>query len=129
MVAMDPKVAKLRGLFERQTRFPSIYGNVIGGHLVWVPKPDNQNVSTTQNGRKFFVRGARVKDQEQQIAEISISHDHDYAVAVCMALDEKTRSRDTIEYIVDDGSGEPFHEPEWGDEGWLEIQDFLNGDR
>ncbi|KAL8720276.1 MAG: hypothetical protein Q9225_002844 [Loekoesia sp. 1 TL-2023] len=129
MVAMDSKVAKLRGLFERQTRFPNVYGTMIGGHLVRVPKPDNQNVSTAQNGRKFFVRGARVKDQEQQIAEISISHDHDYAVAVCMAIDERTRSRDTIEYIVDDGSGEPLHEPEWGDEGWLEIQDFSNGIR
>ena len=82
--------------------------------------------SSHAQGSRFFVRKARIKDDEQQIAEISISHDDDYAVAVCMALDEKVNSRHCSEEsspcTIDDGSGEPLHEPEWGDSGYLEHE-------
>lgn len=62
-----------------------------------------------------------MREDERQIAEISISHDGDYAIAVCMALDEapKDMEEDT-EFIDDDGSGEPIHEPVWGDVGFLD---------
>ena len=67
-----------------------------------------------------YFRRSRVKESDRQVAEINISHDGDYAVAVCMAFDlpgstvrEKT--------IVDKGDGLPLHEPQWGDEGWLDL--------
>lgn len=113
-VVMDPLVAGKRGLCKSQSRFGNIYGIVDHGRFVVDEQPE------TPTSRKYFVRRTRVKDEEQQVAEISISHDGAYAVAVCMALDEPQDGRDTIEYTFDDGSGEPLHEPEWGDEGWLE---------
>ncbi|KAI4169866.1 MAG: hypothetical protein LQ343_005415 [Gyalolechia ehrenbergii] len=119
-VVMNSQVAKSRGLLERQSCFPHVYGDVFGGQFVRMPEPSNHNVLTAETGRKFWVRGPRTKDEERQIAEISISHDHGYAVAVCMALDEKTNLGGSVDYIVDDGSGESVHEPEWGDEGWLD---------
>ena len=67
-----------------------------------------------------YYRRSRVKESDRQVAEINISHDGDYAVAMCMAFDppgvrvhEKT--------IVDKGEGLPLHEPQWGDEGWLDL--------
>ena len=67
-----------------------------------------------------YYRRSRVKESDRQIAEINISHDGDYAIAVCIAFDppdsivqEKT--------IVDNGEGLPLHEPQWGDEGWLDL--------
>ncbi|KAL8940562.1 MAG: hypothetical protein Q9216_002750 [Gyalolechia sp. 2 TL-2023] len=118
-VVMQSQVAKSRGLLETQSRFSYVYGDVAGSQFVKMAEPNNDNVLTAESGRKLWVRGLRAQDEEQQIAEINISHDHDYAVAVCMALDEKTTPRGSVDYIVDDGSGEPIHEPEWGDEGWL----------
>ncbi|KAL8829728.1 MAG: hypothetical protein Q9170_006048 [Blastenia crenularia] len=121
MIAMDANVAKARGLYEATTRFPHIYGDVIGGHFFTIPVSDDQTKPSKPAGRTFWVRRNRIPEEDQQIAEISISHDNSHAVAVCMALDDKTEVRDPIKYIVDDGSGEPIHEPEWGDEGWLNI--------
>ena len=73
-----------------------------------------------------YYRRSRVKDSDRQVAEINISHDGDYAVAVCMAFDppgstvqEKT--------IVDKGEGLPLHEPQWGDEGWLDLAPSIPG--
>lgn len=68
-----------------------------------------------------YYRRSRVKDSDRQVAEINISHDGDYAVATCMAFDppvETTPERT----IVDNGKGLPLHEPQWGDEGWLDSR-------
>ncbi|MCJ1230951.1 hypothetical protein MMC12_007625 [Toensbergia leucococca] len=67
----------------------------------------------------FIKRRMLVKEDDRQIAEINISHDGDYAVAVCMALDEEVEDQDDDIWTVDDGTGDPNHEPEWGDEGFL----------
>ena len=76
-------------------------------------------VGTVHKGMHYY-RRSRVRDSDKQVAEITISHDGDYAVAMCMAFDpqgptvrEKT--------IVDKGEGLPMHEPQWGDEGWLDL--------
>ncbi|KAL8933884.1 MAG: hypothetical protein Q9211_005529 [Gyalolechia sp. 1 TL-2023] len=126
-VVMNSQVAKLRGLLERQPRFPHVYGDVLDGQFVRMPAPTTHNMLPAEMGRKFWVRGPRIKDEERQIAEINISHDHDYAVAVCMALDEKATPRGSVDYIVDDGFGESIHEPEWGDEGWLDDSPAMLG--
>lgn len=63
-----------------------------------------------------------MKEEERQTAELNISHDGDYAVAVCLALDEASKEKEGDgEPIVDDGSGEPIHEPIWGDRGFLDY--------
>ena len=67
-----------------------------------------------------YYRRSRVKDSDRQVAELNISHDGDYAVATCMAFDPPV-SRAPEKTIVDKGEGLPLHEPQWGDEGWLDL--------
>ena len=84
----------------------------------------HQEVQDSENRKvrrgEHYYRRSRVKESDRQVAEINISHDGDYAVAMCMAFDppgstvrEKT--------IVDKGQGLPLHDPQWGDEGWLDL--------
>ena len=67
-----------------------------------------------------YYRRSRVKDSDRQVAELNISHDGDYAVATCMAFDPPV-STAPEKTIVDKGEGPPLHEPQWGDEGWLDL--------
>ena len=57
-----------------------------------------------------------IQEEDRQLADLSISHDGEYAIAVCLALDEVCG--EDPEPIIDDGTGEPIHEPEWGDVGF-----------
>ena len=75
-------------------------------------------------GKTFFERSMLYREEDQQVAELSLSHDGDYAVAVCMALDELSNTDYTQSFITDDGSGDPIHEPEWGDRGFLDALDY-----
>ena len=112
---MSPDVAIKRGLSNAQSPNAGTCGQIVNGQF---------NIQTTSphgTGGRFFIRKARVKEEDQQIAEISISHDNEYAVAVCMALAEDSHSGDRPRWILDDGLGEPLHEPEWGDSGYLEA--------
>lgn len=123
---MNPEVAMKRGLFEAQYPTAGTLGQVVNGLFIRTTAVTSRHDMDS----KFFLRKARIKDDDQQAAEISISHDGDYAVAVCMALDEKSDTIDpswkSLQCIVDDGSGEPFHEPEWGDTGYLEVDRFFS---
>ncbi|KAL8775272.1 MAG: hypothetical protein Q9209_000279 [Squamulea sp. 1 TL-2023] len=119
-VVMDPEVATKRGLFEAQAPNAGVYGQVANGRFA----QNTKTVFRHDLDSRFFVRKAKIQYEDQQVAEVSISHDNDYAVAVCMAYNEKTDSRDPVKCIIDDGSGEPLHEPEWGDSGYLEGADF-----
>ena len=119
-IVMNPEVAMKRGLFEAQYPTAGTLGQVVNGRFIRTTALTSRHNMDS----KFFLRKARIKDDDQQAAEISISHDGDYAVAVCMALDEKSDAIDpswkSLQCIVDDGSGNPFHEPEWGDSGYFE---------
>ena len=86
-----------------------MYGALRNGEFVKAEPP---------NGQRFLTRRRRVKAEERQIAEVSISHDGEYAVAVCMAFDEPPKDLEEELMVFDDGSGSPIHEPEWADEGW-----------
>lgn len=119
---MSPEVAQKRGLHEAQSPNLGVYGSVTGGQFFKSPKTDPPH----QLGSRFFTRRAKIKEEERQVAEISITHEKEYAVAVCMALDERPKTEHSIEYIVDDGSGEPLHEPDWSDTGFLEGEDPTN---
>ena len=71
------------------------------------------------HGEKFFRRRAKIAPEDRQYADLSISHDGEYATAVCMALDEGAAVSESQAEIIDDGTGPPLHEPEWGDNGFL----------
>ena len=66
--------------------------------------------------KTLSVRRSLVKEEDRQLADLSISHDGDYAVAVCMAVGEEYEADSTV--LVDNGEGDPIHEPEWGDKGF-----------
>ena len=104
-VLMNDRVAKLRGLNESRS-----------------PESKDREVLLMQHHPVhpgYFSRPLSVKAEDYQIAEISISHETDHAVAVCMALDEAATEMGSAESVVDDGSGEPIHEPKWGDRGFF----------
>lgn len=119
-IIMDARVASLRGL--RETKYESME------RICLLKKQDSVRISVDQqllllrdHPRVIYKRRALVKEEDRRIAEGNISHDSEYAVAVCMAFDEKLKNSDEIiEPVFDDGSGEPLHEPSWGDEGFLE---------
>ena len=82
-------------------------------------EPQELRKSEMDEGVHYY-RRSRVKESDRQIAEINISHDGDYAIAVCMAFDPPDSSVQE-KTIVDSGEGLPLHEPQWGDEGWLDL--------
>ena len=119
-VVMETRVAISRGLagfssdkpdgYTRPGSSETISGEILDGHFV---------PGTGPNTRMFVSRKRLVKEEERQVAELSISHDGPYVVAVCMALDEEVKDSGSLGYVIDDGSGDPMHEPEWSDRGWL----------
>lgn len=134
-IMMDARVALLRGL--RETRYERMERNCL------LKKKDSVQISIDQRlphlrnqPEVIYRRRALVKEGDRQIAEGNISHDSEYAVAVCMSFDQKFNIDDknictafhqefksddeNIEHVFDDGSGEPLHEPAWGDTGFLE---------
>lgn len=107
VVMMDARVASLRGL--RETK---------------IERRGRSGLHTTQNSvdepeDSIYKRRARIRMEDRQTVEGNISHDGDYAVAVCMAFEEKSNGGGNAEPIFDHGSGDPFHEPAWGDDGFL----------
>ena len=128
-VVMNAAVAKIRGL--RTVAIPRAEG------VEEVPYSEhcrgvimNGEFVETKSGEaaRFFKRRARIADEDRQLADVSISHDGKYAVAVCIALDEKTDNVQLKPPIIDDGTTNPLHEPEWGDEGWFGPKDDNNKD-
>lgn len=128
VITMTAKVAALRGLqeFEFKSQSTSSLDKMLEGEsftgdghnpIRETSLPDHLDGSDES---KLYYRRELVKDDERQLAELNISHDGGYAVAVCLALDQKGQDVDEqTELIVDDGSGEPIHEPAWGDKGFL----------
>ncbi|KAI4211784.1 MAG: hypothetical protein LQ351_005424 [Letrouitia transgressa] len=108
-VLLDKEVAKARGLDEFST-LPNQRP---------VANREVQSSEECQNDSKYTERRLIAKEEDYQAAELSISHDGDYAVAVCMALDQPCEDVGQAGPIVDDGSGEPIHEPIWGDRGFI----------
>ena len=127
-IVMDEGVAKLRGLrclSEDTTPNPvpnhpeHFYGEIWNGEFV-----ETRN----REAKKFFTRRARIEEQDRQLAEVSISHDGEYAMAVCIALDEEVSKAQQKPLIIDKGSGDPLHEPEWADKGWISPTDVDDED-
>ena len=118
-IQMIPRVAARRGL---RGFVPQSCGLYKGALMTRdeLRKEVQDSEDSEMHGGVHYYRKSRVKESDRQVAEINISHDGDYAVAMCMAFDppgstfpEKT--------IVDKGEGLALHEPQWGDEGWLDL--------
>ncbi len=113
-VELDERVAELRGLRGFRPQSQQFHKGALlneGEH--------DESAQVPQKQSSHFNRRRKIKESDRQIAEINISHDGDYAVAVCMAFDSSNIHPEGRR-IVDDGSGPPMHEPQWGDEGWFE---------
>jgi hypothetical protein len=125
MVQMNHRVATLRGLrgFRGDKEEPGAMTDQ-QGHME--PLKCEKEGNGKQNGwrrlpmrQSFLSRRSLVKNEDKQIAQLSISHENSVAVAVCMAvLDASEGMTDEMEPIIDNGSGDPIHEPAWGDHGF-----------
>lgn len=92
-------------------------------------------LSRSDVGQQYYPRRLkRANDNEgREIAKVSLSHDLHFATATCIASEtERSYRSETqrrrfmtsseafyLDAVLDDGLGEPMHEPRWGDEGWV----------
>lgn len=127
VVQMNGKVATqrglrgFRGLEEKPDTIiyqPGCETDTAGNNLHGTSEPKEKFRSPTYGS--LVTRRSLVKEEDRQIAELSITHENSVAVAVCMALkDQGENVHHEAEPIIDDGSGDPVHEPVWGDRGFL----------
>lgn len=126
LVQMDQKVATLRGL--RGFRGGEEEPDVMAEEAELIDSSGSKKQGNPEQSERlripihtpFFTRRSLVKDEERQIAELSIAHENSVAVAICMALNHPSEEMAArLESIIDDGSGEPIHEPAWGDRGFI----------
>ena len=128
-VLIHEEAAKARGLLgygdkENQISRPS---GRFGSSLYGIIRNGKYVETEPSAGERFLRRRLRIPAEERQMAQVSISHDGDYATAVCVALDEPFVRPDEQSLIIDDGTGDSFHEPEWGDTGWLGVSQDEQG--
>ena len=121
-IEMHERVAKLRGLrgFTPQSQ----------DLLEVASTTRSEREETTQGHEKtktHFNRRRKIKDFERQCAEVNISHDGDYSMAVCVAFDSPNLQPEGRR-VVDNGRGSPMHEPQWGDRGWFDNDDWSQGE-
>ena len=125
-VQMDQRVAVLRGL--RTFRGDEEGADVVAGQAERAdpfttgnsqgPLVHSERLRIPMHG-SYLIRRSLVKDEDRKIAELSITHEDTVAVAVCMAWHDPSEEMiGKLEPIVDDGTGEPIHEPVWGDRGF-----------
>jgi phosphopantetheinyl transferase (holo-ACP synthase) len=115
LVRMSREVAKFRGLKEVTRNTAKI---IIGDKA-----EDRMLRNEILSLKNFYTRRKVIHMEERQIADGSISHDGKYAIAVCQAFDERLPYMKPQE-IVDDGLGDPIHEPKLMDRGFDKL-DFL----
>ena len=121
-IEMHERVAKLRGLREftsqtqglRKAAFPT------RGESKEIRQGHEKQSS-------HFNRRRKIKDFERQCAEVNISHDGEYAMAVCVAFDSPNLHPEGRP-VFDNGSGSPLHEPQWGDRGFFNYDDWSQGE-
>ena len=131
LIQMDQRVAKLRGL--RGFRGDEEQADIINGQAEPVDSsktvknsqdrvvPSDEGLEISMHGPPYLTRRSLVKDEDRKIAELSITHEDTVAVAVCMAWQDSSEQQmigDLEQPIIDDGTGEPIHEPTWGDRGF-----------
>lgn len=117
-ITMDARIASLRELkHSRLSRISRIQSNASENSTGDLYK------GTTVDSGKTYERSALIKEEDRQVAEGSISHDGRYVIAMCLALNEsREHSDNNTGAIIDDGFGDPIHEPIWGDHGFLETE-------
>jgi len=114
IVKLDFDTAKARGLREAASNQAMPTGAPVSGDGSL--SGTSPLVCLQAKDRGSICRRLLIEEEDRQLADLSISHDGEYAIAVCMALDEAPGRYP--EPFIDDGTGEPIHEPEWGDHGF-----------
>lgn len=114
VIQMDEQVAYLRGLRGFGPQSQGLHKGPL------IDKGEKELVHMQGAIGNHFHRRRKIKETERQTAEVSISHDGGYAVAVCMAYDAPGHYPEGRR-IFDDGTGPAMHEPQWGDQGWFDI--------
>ena len=125
-VLIPEYMASYRGLFRFQDELPepdtdkyppdptvfAVFGKNVNGRFFQ---------TNSHHDQKFLPRRLIRNDDELEIAHVSLSHDAGLATAVCIASPKdlsRSRHAKFTDGIIDDGHGEPIHEPQWGDLGW-----------
>ena len=124
LVVMSELTAAKRGLKGVAMKYDNIASAKVPAEVTQKTKHFAQMVGLPIE-EPLFIRHLLAKEEDRQIADLSISHDGDYATAVCLALDEEQEQ--IAGPIIDTGEGEPMHEPQWGDRGFGEPADTLSG--
>lgn len=117
-VLIDERVASIRALRGFGPRSAHLHKGALIAHAE-IDETMQHLSGGEAKPAQYYERRSKVKGTERQVAEVNISHDGNFAVAVCMALDQPGPEVEA-QRIVDDGEGLPIHEPQWGDEGWLD---------
>ncbi len=129
-ILMNENVAKFRALEGFELRHDSLQTEKLLNPVdsdIWVESKTTGNQDSrnrrSETGKKaiHWERRARIDESQRQIAEINISHDGNTAVAVCIASVEQGAAK-APKLIVDDGSSPPMHEPQWGDQAFLQTK-------
>ena len=108
---MNAQVAMKRGLSMAHAR------DINAAHYQG-PEPEfGSNPEKSSRQPMLYQRNSLVRMEDRRFADASISHDGDYAFAICHALDEPFNQGS--EPLTDNGHGDPIHEPEYGDRGFV----------
>ena len=119
-IEMDERVASERRLRGFGPESQGLHRGAMIGNVDDLEDTRGQDEQLIKKAPRFH-RRAKVRSSDRQVAKINISHDGDYAVAVCMAFDPPGVKHEE-KRVVDDGRGPPKHEPQWGDEGWFDVE-------
>ena len=119
-IEMYERVASERQLRGFGPRSQGLYKGALIGNADDIENTHGQDEKLIKKAPRFH-RRAKVRSCDRQVAKINISHDGDYAVAVCMAFDPPGMKPEE-KRINDNGGGPPKHEPQWGDEGWFDVE-------
>ena len=118
-IEMIPRVATRRGLRGFVYKSNGLHKGALMTRGELREEVQDLEGSEVHKGSHYY-RASRIKESDRQVAELNISHDGNYAFAVCMAFDPP-ESMVPEKTIVDKGEGLSLHEPQWGDEGWLDL--------
>ena len=130
MVLMSRAVAKNRGvriigIHDNARNNDVLNSNLGSGGGTWArwkdplglrEQPQQSGLRPPGEQEGQITRRHLVREEERQLVDASISHDTDYAVGVCIAAVGPGELNEPP--VMDNGFGEPIHEPEWGDVGF-----------
>ena len=120
-IVMDGHVAMRRGLSIDNKSATAYDRNIKSIKNQESPSSIRYVDAKSVHSGRLYQRKSFIRVEDCRFVDASISHDGDYAFAVCQAWDEPLTQNleSNHEPVTDDGSGDPIHEPEYGDRGFV----------